>query len=85
MTIVALTEFVPGEDGPVRRAAAIAALVLALGFLVWATTLWVATEVRWFRARDVVTERIHGVLTTLRVPVWGLFVNRIRAGRQGIR
>lgn len=80
MTIVALTEFVPGEDGPVRRAAAIAALVLALGFLVWATTLWVATEVRWFRARDVATERIHGVLTTLRVPVWGLFVNRIRLG-----
>lgn len=48
--------------------------------LVWATTLWVATEVRWFRARDVATERIHGVLTTLRVPVWGLFVNRIRLG-----
>lgn len=54
--------------------------MLALGFLVWAITLWVATDVRWFRARDVATERIHGVHTTLRVPVWGLFVNRIRLG-----
>lgn len=80
MTIVALTEFGPGEDGPVRRTAAIVALVLALGLLAWATTLWVAGEIRWFRARHAVTERIHKVITTLRVPLWGLFVNRIRLG-----
>lgn len=80
MTILALTELATGEDGPIRRTAAIAALVLALGFLAWAITSWVTNEIRWLRARDVATARIHEVLTTLRVPLWGLFVNRVRLG-----
>jgi len=66
--------------GPVRRVLAVLLAVIVVGSLLTTIVQYVRMEVRWRRLRPETLERMATKLAGDRIPIWGLFVGRIRLG-----